>query len=331
MLRVLAFLPLLLAILTAQADAYMGPEICGYLDIGVRAGLEDEANTDGILGALEVNVEGEISDWASYAAGVVLEKEGVEVGADFAATFFDLHLPEKDGFFTTGGVYLGLFDTPFGWDFLRCATPDRLTISVPLTTEIGFDGGMGELGFTCYARTTYFELDAYMLYFPFEEPIDEENPGVPDRWGYGARLDVLPGMDWLHLGGSVVIMNEGVEDDDVETQRFGGHVHLEQWGLEITGEFVMGSDGVDTVVDSQGYYAELVYHFDEVFAPLYLFARYGTWDPDTAGGNSELTRIVGGLGYRPIEWLTFKLEYTANDEPGDIKNDSLTLDAVVSF
>lgn len=37
----------------------------------------------------------------------------------------------------------------------------------------------------------------------------------------------------------------------------------------------------------------------------------------------ELTRIVGGLGYRPIEWLTFKLEYTANDEPGDFKNDAL--------
>jgi hypothetical protein len=322
----------LIFLCTLPATAgYEAPGLCGFFDAGLTAGLEDETNFDGLLGALEVDVEGEFTDWCGYAAGLVLEKGGSEVGVDFAATLLDLHLPEAEGFLTTTGVYLGVFDVPFGWDFLRYPAPDRPTFSAPLTTEAGFDGGMTELGFAAYTRTALFDLDAYLLYLPPEASEIAGEPDTPDRWVYGARLDVLPGVDWLHVGGSAVMFNEGAEDEEVEARRYGGHLRLEGWGLELTGEYVLGSDGVDDAVDSSGYYAELVYRLDEIFAPVYIFTRYGSWDPDTSGGDDELTQIAAGLGYAPLEWLAFKLEYTANGEPGDVKNDAVTLDAVVAF
>jgi hypothetical protein len=286
-----------LSVLPAVAD-YDGPAFSGFFDAGVTALLADETTVDGRFGALEVDLEGSLADWADFAAGLVLEKEDSAVEVEPAAVLLDLHLPEADGFLATAGVYLGNFDVPFGWDFLRYATPDRPTVSAPLTTSTGFEDGMTELGFAAYARTAFFDLDAYLLYLPTGEPEVEGEPAPPDRWAYGARLDVIPGLDWLHVGGSAVLANEGAEDEEV---------------------------------DSSGYYAEAVYRFDEVFAPVYLFARYGAWDPDTGTDDDELTRIAGGLGYAPIEWLAFKLEYTAEGEPGDVKNDALTLDAVVAF
>jgi hypothetical protein len=313
------------------AAQYDGPALFGFFDAGVAATLADTTTIDGLLGPLEVDLEGAFTDWAEFAAGIVLEREGGRVEVEPAATLLDLHLPEGDDFLATAGVYLGNFDVPFGWDFLRYATPDRPTVSLPLTTGMGFAGGVTELGFAAYARTAFFDLDAYMLYLPFEEPEIEGEPATPDRWAYGARLDVIPGLDWLHVGASAILANEGAEDNEVESARYGGHLHLEQWGLELTGEYILGSDGVTEAVDSSGYYAEAVYRFDEIFAPVYLFARYGAWDTDIANGSNELTRVASGLGYAPIEWLVFKLEYTAEGEPGDVKNDALTLDAVVAF
>jgi len=310
---------------------YDGPAFSGFFDAGVAAVLADEMTTDGLFGPLEVDLEGAFSDWAEYAAGIVLEREGSVVEVEPAATLVDLHLPEADGFLTTAGVYLGNFDVPFGWDYLRYATPDRPTVSAPLTTGMGFAGGVTELGFAAYAKTGFFDLDAYLLYLPFEEPEIEGQPASPDRWAYGARLDLAPGLDWLHVGASAILAHEGARDEKVESARYGGHLHLEQWGLELTGEYILGSDGVEETVDSSGYYAEAVYRFDEIFAPVYLFARYGAWDPDTAADDDELSRIAGGLGYAPLEWLVFKLEYTAEGEPGDVKNDAATLDAVVAF
>jgi len=321
---------LILCAITAAAD-YDGPALSGFFDAGVAATLADETTTDGLLGALEVDLTGVFTDWAEYAAGVVLEKEDGRVEVEPAATLLDLHLPEGDDFLTTAGVYFGNFDVPFGWDFLRYATPDRPTVSAPLTTSTGFEDGMTELGFAGYARTGFFDFDAYMLYLPLEEPEIEGEPAAPDRWAYGARLDVVPALDWLHFGASAVLSNEGAQDEKLESARYGGHLHLEQWGLELTGEYVLGADGVDEAVDSSGYYAEAVFRFDEIFAPVYAFARYGSWDPDTATGNDEFSRIAGGLGFAPLEWLAFKLEYTAEDEPGDVKNDTVTLDAVVAF
>jgi hypothetical protein len=319
-----------LCAIPAAAD-YDGPALSGFFDAGVAATLADETTSDGLFGALELDLEGSLADWADYAAGLVLEKEGSVVEMEPAATLLDLHLPAGEGFIATAGVYLGNFDVPFGWDFLRYATPDRPTVSAPLTTSAGFEDGMTELGFAAYARTAFFDLDAYLLYLPFGEPEAEGEPATPDRWAYGARLDVMPGLDWLHLGGSAVLANEGAEDEEVESARYGGHLHLERWGLELTGEYVTGSDGVEDAVDSAGYYAEAVYRFDDIFAPLYLFARYDAWDTGTATGDDELSRIAGGLAYAPLEWLTFKLEYTAEGEPGDVKNDVVTLDAVVAF
>ena len=311
------------------AAGYDDPALSGFFDAGVAATLADETTTDGLLGALEVDVTGVFADWAEYAAGIVLEREAGRVEVEPAATLLDLHLPGGDGFLSTVGVYLGNFDVPFGWDFLRYATPDRPTVTAPLITEMGLGGGMTEMGFAAYARTTFFDLDAYTLYLPLEEPEDEGGADLPDRWAYGARLDVLPGLDWLHIGGSAILSNEAGEE--VESERYGAHLHLEQWGLELTGEYVLGSDGPDEAVDSSGYYAEAVFRFDEIFAPVYLFARYGSWDTDTATGNDEFSRIAGGLGFAPLEWLVFKLEYKAEGEPGDVKNDAVTLDAVVAF
>jgi len=313
------------------AAEYDGPALSGFFSAGVATTLADETTVDGLLGPLEVDLEGAFADWAGYAAGVVLEREEGRVEVEPAATLLDLHLPAGEGFLTTAGVYLGNFDVPFGWDFLRYATPDRPTVSAPLTTGTGFEDGMTELGFAAYARTRIFDLDAYLLYLPFGEPEAEGEPATPDRWAYGARLDVVPGLDWLHIGASATLFNEGVEDEEVESARYGGHLHCEQWGLELTGEYVRGADGPDEAVDSAGYYAEAVYRFDEIFAPVYLFARYGAWDPDTATGGDQSTRIAGGLGYAPIEWLAFKFEYTAEGEPGDVKNDAATLDVVVAF
>jgi len=319
-----------LCALPAAAE-YDGPTLSGFFDVGVAATLADETTADGLLGALEVDVTGVFSDWAEYAAGVVLEREEGRVEVEPAATLLDLHLPGGDDFLTTAGVYFGNFDVPFGWDFFRYATPDRPTVSAPLTTDAGLAGGMTELGFAGYVRTAFFDLDAYTLYLPLEEPEIEGGPALPDRWAYGARLDIVPGLDWLHVGASAILANEGTGDEEVESTRYGGHLRLEQWGLELTGEYALGSDGVDEKVDSSGYYAEAVYRFDEIFAPVYAFARYDAWDPDTATGDDELSRIAGGLGFTPLEWLVFKLEYTTEDEPGDVKNDALTLDAVVAF
>lgn len=239
----------------------------------------------------------------------------VGVGTAWLDIFFQDYVddPADRPVVANSGLALGLFDVPFGIDYLLYADPDRWNISTPITADCMFDGGWTDVGAMLYTSLWITELRVYGV-----------NGYTSTRPAAGASLDILP-TEWAMLGGSYAMSS--YEEGDGEWTRAGGHLKVALYGAELSGEYVMGTDAEVPVVptepmtqlDHAGYYGQLNFDFTEYVFPFYVGGRYGLWQPDFdfngdgQTGNDDITRITGYAGVRIIDPVTFKAEYQTND------------------
>lgn len=161
-----------------------GLGLSGFFDLRAER-LRERENIFG-MGPFEFDIESSINDHVSGSAALVFEDGAAEVGVGFV----DLHFfPQSRGPSSPRGriftdpsyhIQIGQFDVPFGIDYLFYATPDRLTISAPLATDLIFDGGWTDLGVRTFFASPYCNASVFIV------------NGFDSGYTFGGRAGVRP-------------------------------------------------------------------------------------------------------------------------------------------
>jgi len=283
-----------------------------------------------VLGPTEVDFFAQLHPRFSANGALVGEYEFATNSADIGVgvAYLEVLLQEEVSHKTiisNTGLAGGLFDVPFGIDYLLYADPDRWNISTPITADKMFDGGWTDVGAMFFSTLWMIDLKAYSV------------NGYTERPAIGTTVDFIP-VEWVHAGASYTIGLNAT--NDIDWDRIGGHGIISYAGIEFCSEYIIGNDNkATTAAKHKGFYGQGTFDFTDYFFPFYIGARYGMWQPDydangdTIADNDDLTRITGYFGIHVIEPVTVKFEYQMNKEEGGVEtdNDEIWFGAVTAF
>jgi hypothetical protein len=322
-------LAVLVCLAAVWADGVPSVEWSGFF-----SSYWDSADDGYVLGPAELDFFAQLHPRFSANGAIVGEYDFTENAAEVSlgTAFLDIRFYEGSDTASDrplvghSGFTTGLFDVPFGIDYLYYADPDRRTVSAPLTADYMFDGGWTDVGVMFYTTLWAVDVKAYSV------------NGFTEHPGAGVTVDVVPAA-WADFGASYAVgLNR---DNDVDWDRIGAHVKTGCGGVEVSGEYIFGTDGkTEADLKHKGFYAQGTFDFSEYVAPVYVGARYGRWLPDYDGngdgtpGNDDLTRTTVYGGVRLVEAVTVKAEYQLNDgeeNAGGLDDDIVYGGAVVGF
>jgi hypothetical protein len=302
--------------------------VSGFFDATVQAPADDEGERFH-FGGLEVDLEAHYGEHLSAAAALFWDGgSSTEVAAAIVDYhWFDDRVPPRGRIFMEPGLHLqaGRFDLPFGLDYQFFATPERPSVTAPLTTERIQRGGYNADGARVYG--TWWALD-YAAYWT-DAFYGDDGSLVGGRLGLSAgwnpfrfhyRSTDRPALD---VGLSYLQEMDG--SWRVRERVFGADAMLRHGMFQLLTEGIVhdGRAAVATAAgiesgaqDESGFYATLIADLaDRLARPLYLFARFDVWNPgrgvrlEDTGTRAPRTRRWGlGAGYNFNLLVRVKLE-----------------------
>lgn len=292
----------------AQSPADTPLSVTGFFD--VQATRLPESDNMFSLGPFEVDLELLYSDRVSMSAAVVVEDGAAEAGP----AFVDIHLFQRDGaahsprgaLFALPGLHvqLGSFDVPFGVDYQFYASPDRLTISAPLSTDFleYFDGGWTDIGVRAYTSHPWYNFTAYTV------------NGNAEGYAAGGRIGITPFRSFEADGEDIPVVELGVSgnrdvDDGSEEEftLFGADLGCNLHGFHLLAEYVASDNAADDITQESSY-AQVNHPLPLVLAIGY--ARFDTFTATLPGSDDLRTdRVTVGIRRDFFDAVILKLEY----------------------
>jgi hypothetical protein len=283
-------------------------EISGFFDVTTSYNHNADDKTDFAMNQAEVDMEKQLSDIASASVAIAYNSE--ESVFELAVAEVGINLYENDNSFLTSiNVYGGQFDVPFGIDYNVYASIDRKLVSAPLAVDLTHCG-WNDFGAKVELNATQGNLMLFWVngFTPSDEVIDVVEAtlslSVVDPTpanAFGGRLGVAP-VENLEIGGSFSMgINESNEN---EMLMFGGDLQWAYDKFQVKGEYITHSLNRSVEeVKNQGYYAQALYNFGQVF----LVGRYGSFQFDSADWTN---RISAGIGFVVTEGVELRWEST---------------------
>jgi len=291
-----------------EGNDYGGVEFSGFFDVNASQFRESD-NIFG-LGPFEFDIEAPFHDTFGGSAALVFEDGVAEVGVGFV----DIHLfktefsnsSPRGRIYTDPGYHLniGLFDVPFGLDYLFYATPDRMNISAPLTTELVLDGGWTDLGIRAFKAHPSYNISAYTL------------NGFEDGFVSGTRFGVRPLANPFssHAIREVPLMEIGLsgaydvnKEMDKETTCLGIDLEMNIAGMQFVCEYMERDDNL-TGLERNAVYAQLFKNIESLGIGVY--GRYDEYHELAAGSVKTTTsRVTASINRELLGMSLVKLEY----------------------
>lgn len=283
-------------------------EISGFFDVSA-APLTDRDNPFA-LGPFELDLESTLNDHISGSAAVVLDTGEAFIGP----AFIDLHYfgegqsshSPRGRIFSDPGYHIqfGQFDVPFGLDYLFYATPDRPTITPPLSTDLMFEGGWTHPGIRIFKAHPIFNASAYM--------VNGFNPG----YVAGGRLGIRPlenpfsshrirETPLLEIGvsGAIDLDQHSSSEGDMR----GADLEMNIPGVRVLAEYILMKHK-DTGLDQRSWYVLAVHPVEVIDSNI--IARYEEYREDTGeGAGDTTTRLTVAVSKSIFHITRLKVEY----------------------
>lgn len=314
------FLALALALsLPAQAeDGYQlgrGLHLPGGLTLGGYANLDVIAPHSGAthadLSDLSLFITWQASERWRFFSEVELEEglnwvEGRGLGSDDAA----IRLERLYGDYSladTANVRVGKYLTPIGrWNVIH-ADPLVWTTSRPVITKRTFaqhsTGAMLFGDTPLLGHNLEYQFYASVLDDPLSHPKDADFGnafGLRSTYGDPGRTQI--GFSYANFRNDA----DSSRSPDPVHNLYGVDWFWSRQRYELSGEMVFRRANSSAAEDAWGLYAQGVAPLSE---KLYAIARYEVYQADNHRPPSQLG--IGGLAYKPLPPLVFKLEYGA--------------------
>ncbi|MFC1553594.1 hypothetical protein ACFL7D_03070 [candidate division KSB1 bacterium] len=277
-----------------------GPVFLGFFDI--NAGDFTERENPWAIGPFELDLEYAYGENFAGAGAFVFEDGAADVGVAFIDYHqYDTNIAARGRIFYEPGfhVQVGAFDIPFGLDYLFYATPDRQTITGPLTTDFIFDGGWGDIGMRFYGTHNYLDISVFAV------------NGFDPGYAAGGRLGFSPLRDpfRMHRESPTDVIQLGVSyavdlspTNEKETTVLGFDVESVTELYEVRGEYLKKENVLDNT-EITGFYGLLKVNIPTY--PLYATINYDLIKPDE---NLKVKRMLFGLTYEIAEYSVLKFE-----------------------
>ena len=309
-------------------------EITGFFDVHADR-LKETENIFG-LGPFELDLEAPFNENISGSAAMVFEDGVAEIGVGF----IDLHFFElsasptspRGRIFTDPGYHMqiGQFDIPFGLEYLYYATPDRLNISAPPTTELIFDGGWTDIGIRVIKAHPLYNMTAYLV------------NGSESGYAGGGRFGIRPFENPFsaHEIREVPVFEfglSGVYDMDADSKKefsiWGTDLEVNISNLQVISEYVYSNNAQDDI-EQHSYYTQFQYSIQPV--ELNAFGRYDEFREKSKDADDEslTNRITVGLSKELYGVSIVKFEYhyyPERDNKLSEHNEVISTQLVITF
>lgn len=312
-----------------------GLQLYGFFDLTARSRHSggDEHQPDFSLGVFEVDLEYPYGEHFAVSGALDWNGDGgVSVGtALIDYHWFDDRIPPRGRIFQDRAFHLqgGRFDLPFGIDYQYFATPDRVSVTAPISTERIQQGGFNSDGVRFYGTWKTLDFTGYWVKSVYGSGGTSAGGRLALSFGRNPyRLHRRDSPRVLDLGVSALADWNGRED--LANVVYGGDLTFNTRYLQLLGE-AMYRDGRQLVTDGNGNPLgeddELAWHLTLIFElepwlhwPLHPYVRYGRWNPGfdrVVDGDDDtllhrvhpLSRFTAGLNYTFNDYLALKLEY----------------------
>lgn len=291
-------------------------EISGFTDISCR-GAEGE-NTEFSMGAFEIDFISKINNRINFEGAIVVEGEEIGLGQ----TLIDGELVKN-----RLGIQVGLLDIPFGIDYRFFATPDRVLISAPLTTDIIIDGGWSDTGLNLYGQFSKLNYNLYLVNGMGENSGDPVNQSGDNN--NSKTLGTRVGFEFvknIEIGASFARGSYLNTNNEEMLTRQGVDINASAGIFDFKGEYIGSKKDVpgSAEIEQLGYYLQATGNITD---KLYSSIRWGYWEQE----KNNLNSLTAGAGYRLNENFSLKTEYQINKEEKEIENNTLAVQAVIGF
>ena len=276
------------------------------------------------FGTFELDLEYHHPSHFAMNAALVWDGDEVTVGTGVVDYhWFGHQTPPRGRIFYQKSVHIqaGRFDIPFGNDYQFFATPDRITLTAPITTELVQEGGFNSDGLRLYGTWGIVDFTAYWV----DSLYDSGGTSFGTRLGLGLKEN--PYYEHTHqspreldIGISTIL--DWDKDSNLANLVYGADLNFNARLFQILGEWIYQDNRQQSPDDMD----EMAWHFTLILEaeswlgwPLHPYVRYGRWNPDdslVATGKQAfkiraLRRLTTGFNYQLNEHLALKLEYFA--------------------
>lgn len=307
--------------------------ISGFFD--VNAGPAGKRDNPFALGPFELDLESTLNEHVSGSAAIVYQDDIAEVGVGFV----DLHMfgegqsssSPRGRIFSDPGyhVQIGRFDIPFGLDYLLYATPDRPTVTPPLSTELMFEGGWTDNGIRVLKAHPVFNTTLYVV------------NGFDEGYAVGGRIGLRPfenpfSSHTIRVSPLLEIGVSGALDMDKKSNRqltiAGADLEMNIPAGRVLAEYMMGRNH-DTCTDQKSWYLMTI--LPGRMIGMDFVSRYEEQRNDIPEESDDLiSRVTFGLSKKLFEITSIKAEYIRYIHGASIllaNPDTYTIQVVITF
>jgi hypothetical protein len=306
----------------------------GFFNLDAQTDARNRPNFE--FKALELHLEYLYND--HFAANAALAWDGGS-GARIGTGVIDYHwfddnLPPRGRIFQGQGFHIqaGRFDLPFGIDYQYFASPDRINITSPFTTERIQQGGFNADGVRSYGSWGIWSYAAYWT----DSVYDSAGTTAGGRLGmtlgrHYYQMHYRDKQNSIELGASMLAdMRHG----EVRNYVYGVDLNAHYGMWQLAAEALWRTGGIQ---NESSYYATLSLNLHDWLDQSIIFlARYEEWHPNSSQSLVKtVPRFTIGLNYHINDYLYIKLEYLNTlgkmPEEVDFEKNAAKAQLVVNF
>lgn len=323
------FLLLAAAEATAVEVRYTPLEITGFMDVLFSTDNPAPGERNFHLGQAELDIAACLASHTCTCVAVAYDPETGTFGLGTATVTFLLAGSGSDcrhhyRKWERSGVTVGMFDVPFGIDWLTYASVDRRTITAPVAVAATHDS-WNDVGAMAFIEARKYTLRAWLVNGADVELPDADPLVLATDGAVGARASVLP-VEGVELGASAATFN--TTDDAQSMSLVGFDVQASRGPWAVKGEYVARrldfGGGADLTDD--GWYAQATRDFNR----WYLFGRWDKLDAETSG-TADLEYLGFGLGVGVASPAELRVEYRSWQGNTDAGDDTWLAQLVTAF
>jgi len=296
-------------------NLYSQMEFSGFVDFNYSK--QEGGNSSFGIGSLEIDMEREFSKTLSFEGAFVIEDEEISMGQTL------LNIKTRNNL----NFQIGLIDMPFGLDWKFFATPDRKTITPPITTEKLFDGGWSDIGVNFSGNSGKLNFNFYVVNGFGEDkgsPVNQIQDNNNAKTS-GARIGFTPSKN---LEAGISFMQGPYLDNNNSDllSRTGFDFSYTSDRLQVKAEYIKGTE--ESPVKTKNSMATYLHLTKEISKKLYTAVRFGYYKEEKLKPEKRYTLA---LGKNFTDDTRCTAEYQIRRESPSVKNNLFSMQVVVSF
>jgi len=321
---------LLMLLLNSQAVAQV--EISGFFDALNSYDLKNSVTNGFQMNQFEIDFEYSHNDKISMGGAVAYNNETGNMELAVANVHYNLVGCEKyhrryAETLKHLAINIGQNDVPFGLDYLSLPSPDRTVLSQPIIVEKTI-GGWNDIGINLHGIMSVVHFDINVV------------NGFNDGINLGGKINVSL-FKALSFGMSHA--SDFATVDDRNNWVTGADILWKNNIFEFKSEYLWSTglmdgeqDELGTDESSEGFYVQGIMYTEKIIdLPFFVTLRYGQWnlDGDRNLNNLDDTqdRLSFGVGYQIMESFSLRSEYLYDKFDDDETDQSIALQAVLTF